>query len=103
AKAKFAAFDVAFDLLTVFWSRALGDDNQRAETAGGFALFYRLSNFVVIKRNLGNQNNIGAAGDSTMKCDPAGVTSHHFDNHHSLMTRRRGVQAVERVHHFSDR
>src|SRR5438552_1480240 len=82
AEAKFAAFDVAFNLLPIFRARAFGDDNKRAETASGYPLLYRLSNFVVIKRNLRNQNNIGAARNPAMQRYPAGVTSHHFDNHY---------------------
>src|SRR5260370_8445996 len=60
-KAKFTAFDVALNLLAVFWSRAFSDDNERAEPASGFAFLYRVRDFSVIKRDLRNQDNIRAA------------------------------------------
>ena len=70
AKTKFATFDVALDLLTVFWPRAFRYDNERAKPASGFALLNRRSNFVVIERDFGNQNNIGATRNAAMKRDP---------------------------------
>src|SRR5207237_9696451 len=53
---KFAAFDIALNLLPIFRARAFGDDNERAETASGFPTFYRLTHFVVTKRNARNKN-----------------------------------------------
>ena len=97
---KFAAVDVAFDLLTIFWTRAFSDDDERAEPARSVAFFYRVRNFSVIERDLGNQNNIGPAGNSAMKRNPTGVAPHHFNNHHALVTRCRGMQTIERIHHF---
>src|SRR5205823_12304917 len=87
AEAKFAAFDVAFNLLPIFRARAFGDDNERAETASGFPLLYRLSNFVVIKRNLRNQNDVRDASDAAVKRDPASVPSHNFANNQPYVTR----------------
>src|SRR5438552_5010858 len=100
AQSKFAAFNVACNLLPIFRARAFGYDNERAESSRGFSPFYCLSNFVVIKRNLRNQNDVGAARNPAMQRYPASVTSHHFDNHHPFVTRCCGVQTIKRVHHF---
>src|SRR5205823_13095500 len=87
AQSKFAAFNIAFNLLPIFRARAFGDNNERAETASGFPLLYRLSNFVVIKRNLRNQNDVRAASDAAVKRDPASVPSHNFANNQPYVTR----------------
>src|SRR5437763_5487067 len=100
SQSKFAAFDIALNLLAIFWPRAFGDDNERAESSRRFPLFYRLSNFVVIKRDLRNQNDVRAARDAAVKRDPASVASHNFDNHYPFVARRRPVQPVEPLHNF---
>src|ERR1700730_2856749 len=99
AQSKFAAFDIAFNLLAISWPRAFGHDNERANPARGFPLLYRLSNLVVIKRDLRNQDNVRAAGEAAVERDPAGVASHYFDNHHPFVARRRCVQTIESVHY----
>ena len=40
--------------------------------------------FFVIERNLRQQDNVAAAGETAVECDPSGVTSHHFDDHRAL-------------------
>src|ERR1700674_497885 len=87
AQSKFAAFDIAFNLLAIFWARALGNNHQGAEAAGRFASFYRIRDFVVIERDLRNQDDVRATGDTSVKRDPSGVAPHYFDNHHSFVTR----------------
>src|SRR6266542_1514807 len=103
AEPKFAILRLAHDLLAVFWFRAFCHDNQRAEIAGGIARFDRSRNSVVIKRDLRNQNDIRAPGNSTMQCDPAGMASHDFHNHDALVARGTGVQSVERIHYHGNR
>ena len=49
------------------------------------------------ERNFRDQDHVGAAGDSGMQRDPAGVAAHHFDDHHAAMRFARGVQAVDGV------
>ena len=88
---------VALDLLAVPGSRALGHDDNRAELTGGFARFDRAGDFVVIERDLGNQNDIGAARDTAMQRDPTGVTSHDFHDHNALMTSCGGMKPIERI------
>src|SRR5439155_1061840 len=57
---------------------------------------------VVIEWNFGNQNGVGAAGDTAVQCDPSGVAPHHFDNHDPPVTCRSGVHSIERIHHNID-
>src|SRR5438067_5364865 len=90
AESKFAAVDVALDLLSVFWSRAFSNDYERRETPSRIASLDGVCDFVVIERDFRNQDNICAAGDSAVKRDPTGVAAHDFDNHHALVTRGRG-------------
>ncbi len=62
-----------------------------------------VGDLVEIERDFRNQNDIGAAGDSAVQRDPAGMASHHFHHHDAFVTGRRGVQAIERVHHHRHR
>jgi hypothetical protein len=50
-----------------------------------------------VERHLGDQDHRGAAGDTRMGGDPAGVAPHHLDHHHAVVTLGRGVQSVDRV------
>src|SRR5205823_10288014 len=100
---EFTRLHVAFNLLAILWSRAFRYHYQTTEPTRGISFFDRVRDLVVIKRNLRNQNNVSAAGDSTMQCNPARMSSHHFDNHDAFVARRRRMQSIERVHHFGDR
>ena len=102
AKLEFPAFDIALDLLTVARPGAFGHDHERIQTARSVAFFNRSGDLVVIERDLRNQNNVCAAGDAAVERDPAGVTSHDFDDHDAFVAGRSGVQSIERVHHFGD-
>src|SRR5712691_1774381 len=97
-KLKLAFFCLAFDLLAVSRARTLGHDYECAQMAGGFAFLNDISNFVVIKRDLRNQNDVRAAGDAAMQRDPAGMATHYLDDHDALVTGRRGVQSIKRIH-----
>src|ERR1700726_4882279 len=99
AEAKFAPFDIAFDLLSISRSRSFRHYHQSAEITGGIPFFYRGSDFIVIKRDLGNKNHTGAPGDPAVKRDPAGVTPHRFNDHDAFVTCSGGVQTIERVHY----
>jgi len=46
AEPKFAAFDIAFDLLTVFWPRPFRHHDKRPEPTRGVAFFNRSDNFI---------------------------------------------------------
>src|SRR4029079_4542567 len=102
AKAKFAAFHVAFDLFAMFWSRTFSDHNNTPQISSRLTRFDHARDFVEIEWNFGNQNNIGAACDAAVQRDPAGVATHYFDHHDSPVTRRRGVHPIERVHYDCD-
>jgi hypothetical protein len=103
AEPKFAAFHVLFHLFAMFWPRAFCDDYDRTQITGRLARLDHARDFVEVEWDFGNQDNIGAAGDAAVQCDPAGVAPHYFDHHDAPMTDRRGVQSIERVHHHIDR
>src|SRR5207248_3926567 len=63
---KFAAFDVALDLLAVFGSRTFGNNNDSAKVTGCLARFDHAGDLLVIEWNFGNQDNIGTTRDAAM-------------------------------------
>ena len=52
---------------------------------------------------LGDQDDVGAAGEPGVERDPAGVAAHHLDDQHPVVALGRGVQAVDRLHRDVDR
>ena len=48
-------------------------------------------------RNLGNQHDIGAAGDTSGDRDMAGIAAHYFEHHDAIVARRCRLQPVERL------
>ena len=54
-------------------------------------------NFIDVVRNLGNQDDVGAAGDTAVERDPAGIAPHDFDDHDPAMRFGRGVKAIDRI------
>jgi hypothetical protein len=87
----------------MFRSRAFRSDNHSAKVTGRFARIDYARDFSVIERDFGNQNNIGAPGNTALQRDPSGVTSHHFDDNDTPMTSRRSVQPIQGVHHHINR
>jgi hypothetical protein len=57
----------------------------------------RLAHGVDLERPLGDEDRVGAAGETRVGGDPAGVAPHHLDHDHAVVRFRRGVQAVDRV------
>jgi hypothetical protein len=53
--------------------------------------------------DFGNQNDIGATGDTALQRDPTRMPSHHFDHDDPPMAGRRSVQPVQRVHNDINR
>jgi hypothetical protein len=96
---KLATFHVAFHLFAVFRSRTFGSDDHSSKVAGRFARVDHARDFFVIERDFGNQNDIGATGDTALQCDPSCMPSHHFDDNDPPMAGRRSVQPVQRVHY----
>src|SRR5438552_17100972 len=98
-KAKFAFLHLALDLLSVFRPRAFGDDDKRAEVASGVSRANSTCYFFEIKRDFGNQNDVGAASQSAMKRDPASMTTHDFDDNRTFLTGCGCVTPLQRIHH----
>src|SRR5207249_8539635 len=65
-EAKFATFYLAFNLFAMFWSRAFRDHHNGSQITSSLPCSDHARDFVVIERNFGNQNDIGAAGDAAM-------------------------------------
>ena len=52
---------------------------------------------VVVERDLGDEDDVGAAREPRGAGDPAGVAAHHLQHHHAIVALGRRVQAIERV------
>ena len=50
-----------------------------------------------IEGDLGNEDDVGAAGQSAVERDPAGVAAHQLDHHDPVVALRGGVQPVDRL------
>ena len=83
----------------MFRSRAFRSDNHSSEVTGRFTRIDHARDLVVIERDFGNQNDIGATGDAALQRDPPRVASHYFDDNDPPMAGRRSVQSIQRIHH----
>ena len=75
---------------------ALGDHDEGEQAAAPLAGAELGEHRLHAKRNLGDQDHVGAAGDPGRERDPPGVPAHHLEQHDAVVAFRRGVQAVER-------
>ncbi len=103
AEAIFACLGLMQHLLTILRSGAFRCHHQRTQAARRVPPFDEFCQFVVVERNLRNQNCIRATSDAAVERDPSGVAPHHFQHHDSFVTRRRRMQAIERIGHGRDR
>src|SRR5687767_15958443 len=78
AKAIFAVLIRVHDDLAVPGARSLGDNYNGRKTAAVGPGIDGGRNLVVIEWNLGDQNNMRAAGDTAVQGNPAGVAPHDF-------------------------
>jgi hypothetical protein len=61
-----------------------GDDEDRG-VARLVAAFDQRAHRLDVERLLRNQDDVGAAGQSRVQGDPAGVAAHHLDDHGAVM------------------
>ena len=97
-ESKLASFDVAFHLLPVLGSGAFGNYYQCAMIAPRIPLIDHAGDFVVVERNLRNQNDVSATSESAMQGNPAGVAAHRFHHHDAFVARRGSMETIQRVH-----
>jgi hypothetical protein len=72
-----------------------GDDGELLSE--DMALTDVVANLLDAEGDFGDQDDVGAAGDSGVQGDPARVASHHFDDHDAVMRFGGGVDAVDGV------
>ena len=63
----------------------------------------RLRGPLEVERNLRDQDDVCAAGNSRVQGDPSRVTPHHFDHHDSRMSLGGGSEPVDRLRRTADR
>src|SRR5438876_6914792 len=72
-QAEFALFRFAFNLLSIFRTRALCNDDQRTQIPGGVTRANGVGYSVEIEWNFRDQDDISATGDTTVQGDPTGM------------------------------
>ena len=77
--------------------RALGDDDDREAAALGVAAAQAVADLLDVERPLGDEDDVGAAGEAAVGGDPARVAAHDLDDDDAVVRLRRRVQAVDRV------
>src|SRR5580704_14240865 len=76
---------------------ALGHHDNGKTLAIGFAKGNLLADFVNGEGDLGDQDDVGASGNSGFERDPACVPSHDFDHHDAMVRLSCGVDLVHGV------
>ncbi len=84
-------------MVAVLGDGPLGDDDDAVAPPGGVALLDPLDDAVDVVGDLGEQDDVGVAGDARVHGDPAGVAPHHLDDHDPLVRLGGGVQAIDRL------
>ena len=62
----------------------------------------QLADLLEVEGLLGDEDDVGAAGEAGVEGDPAGVAAHHLDDQHAVVAVGGGVQAVDRLHRDVD-
>ena len=75
----------------------LGDDDDREVLAAGVPSRDLAARVLDGDRMLGNEDDVGAAGDPAHDGDPAGVPAHDLDHHHAVVRLGGRVQPVDRL------
>ena len=86
----------------VFRVRAFGDDDDAEARAQLVAIADALRDLLEVVGDLGNQDDVGAAGHAAVQRDPAGVAAHHLDDHDPAMRFGGRVQPIDRVGREAD-
>ena len=81
---------------------ALGDDDDRREVAGEAAPD-QVADLADVELALRDEDDVGAAGETGVEGDPAGVAAHHLDDQDPVVAVGGGVEPVDRLHRDVDR
>ena len=75
--------------------RAFGDNHDGKVAAALVTLADGVGNFVDIEGAFGNEDDVGAAGDTAVKSDPTRVAAHDLYDHDAVVSFGGSVDAVE--------
>jgi hypothetical protein len=81
----------------VLGPRPLGHDDDAEVAPRRLPAPDLVADLLHVERNFRDQDDVGAAGEPAVECDPAGVTTHDLRHHHALVAFGRRVQPVERL------
>src|SRR5258708_11711611 len=79
--------------------RPFGDNHDGKITSAFVALPDRFCHLDNVERPLWNENDVGAAGNAAIQCDPACIAPHHFHDHDPVVSLGGSVEAVNRFAH----
>ena len=82
---------------------AFGDRDDAEAAAGAAALADRLGHRLAVVGDLGDQDDVGAAGDAGAERQPARVVAHHLDHDDAMVAVGGAVQPVDRVGRDAER
>ena len=88
--------------MAVWHGGSFGDDDEGAVVALGVALIDKFSDFLKGEGDFWEEDDVSSTGDAAPESDPAGVATHHFEDHHALVTFSGGVEAVEGIDNGAD-
>ncbi len=77
--------------------RALRDHHDRERRPAAVAVQDLVAHLVDVERLLGDEDDVGTAGETRVQRDPAGMAAHDLAHHHAVVALGGGVQAVDRV------
>ena len=78
-------------------NRAFGHDHDRKVLAALGPVAEPIAHLVDVERPLGNEDDVGTAGETTVKRDPSCVTTHHLHHHDAVVRFRGGMEPVDCV------
>ena len=78
-------------------SSAFGNNHDAERTTIRLAMEHLVCNHLNIEGNLGDQDDVGTASQTSMESNPAGVAPHDFKDHHAVVARCRCMQAVNSI------
>src|SRR6187431_2579469 len=80
-----------------FWFSSFCNHDVGKAATVLIASFNTLHQFLDIVWDFRNQANLSTTGYGSMQCDPTGIASHYFHDHHPMMTFCGGDQLIKTI------
>src|SRR5260370_40833339 len=83
--------------------RVFGNYYDRKSMAIFLAVAQQFANLGDSEGMLGNQDDVRAARNSSVSCNPSGVTAHYFHDHYAIRRLGRRLQTIDRAGNYRTR